>query len=124
MRANIQTKSRSEMKEAAETYLGVTDFNPNTKILPSSRKCTEGRASTKRKKSGVESATIVSTNHCDFWRVQGHNKATCLTAKSKGNQLNLSCWGLLMSVPPTSGTIGYENIDPVAPSDVMGLQFV
>ena len=66
MQANIQNKSGSEMKEAAETYLGVTDFNPNTKILPSSRKCTEGRASTKRKKSGVESATIGSIKHCDF----------------------------------------------------------
>ena len=29
-----------------------------------------------------------------------------------------------MSVPITSDAIGYENIDPVAPSDAMGLQFV
>ena len=46
-RENIQNKSGYEMKEAAATYLGVIDFNPNIKILPSSRKRTEGRTSTK-----------------------------------------------------------------------------
>ena len=29
-----------------------------------------------------------------------------------------------MTVPPTSDAIGYENIDLVAPSDVMGLQVI
>ena len=66
MRENIQNKNGSKTKEAAATYLDATNFNPNTKILPSSRKRTEGRASTKQKKSGVESATIGSIKHCDF----------------------------------------------------------
>ena len=43
MRENIQNKSGYEMKEVAATYLGVTDFNPNTRILPYIRKRTEGR---------------------------------------------------------------------------------
>ena len=41
------------MKEEAATYLVVTNFNTNNNILPSSRKRTEVRASTKQKKSGV-----------------------------------------------------------------------
>ena len=46
------------------------------------------------------------------------------TIKSKGKRLTPSCWDLIMTVPPTSDAIGYENIDLVAPSDVMGLQVI
>ena len=85
MRANIQNKSGPKMKEAAATYLGVTNFNQNTKILPYSRNRPEGRTSTQQKKSGVKSKTIGSIKHCDFCRDQGHNKATCPNVKLKGN---------------------------------------
>ena len=124
MRENIQNKSGSKIKEAAATYLGVTDFNTITKILPSSINSTEGRAYTKQNNSGVYSATIVSMKHCDFFREQCHNKATFPSVKSKGKRLTPSCWDLIMSVPPTSNAIGHENIDPVASTDVMGLQVV
>ena len=66
MQGNIQNKSGFEMKEAAAIYLVVTYFNPDTKILPSIRKCNESRSSTKRKNIGVDSATIGSMKHCDF----------------------------------------------------------
>ena len=67
MRASIQNKSGSEMKEAEATYLGVTNFNPNTKILPYSRKFTEGREYTKQNNSGLEIATIGYMKHCNFF---------------------------------------------------------
>ena len=124
MRANIQNKSGSEMKEAAATYLGATNFRPNTKILPSSRKSTKGRASTKSKNSDVESETIASMKHCDFCSAQGDNKFTFQTIKSKGERLTSSCWDYIMSFQPTNDAISYENIDPVAPSHVMVLQVV
>ena len=112
------------MKEAAETYLGVTNFNQNTKILPSIRNNTEGMASTKRNNIGVESAAIGYMKHYDFCCSQGHNKVTYPTVKLKGKQLTPSCSDLIMSVPPTSDAIGHENIDPVVLSDSMGLQVV
>ena len=42
VRANLQNKSGKELKEAASTYLDITEFDQNIDILPSSGMRTEG----------------------------------------------------------------------------------
>jgi len=76
--ANVQNKTGKELKEAASTYLDITEFDHNIDILPSSRMRTEDRMSTKRKVSSVESATIGAVKKCGFCKSIGHNKQSCM----------------------------------------------
>jgi len=74
VRANLQNKSGEELKAAAASYLNITNIDTSTESFPSSRMRTEGRMSTKRKKSSVESATIGAVKKCGFCKSIGYNK--------------------------------------------------
>jgi len=87
VRANLQNESGKELKEAAATYLDITNFDQNIDILPSSRMRTESRMSTKRKISSVESATVGAMKKCGFCKSIGHNKQSCPTALSIGKRM-------------------------------------
>ena len=122
VRANLQNKTGKELKEAASTYLDITEFDHNIDILPSSRMRTDGRMSTKRKVSSVESATLGAVKKCGFCKSIGHNKQSCPTALSIGKRMTKGIYDLICSVPNTVDSIGYENIDSVIPGDAMALQ--
>jgi hypothetical protein len=124
IRANLQNPSGEELKEATSTYLNVTSIDSETKILPSSRMRTEGRMSTKRKRSSVESATIGSIKKCGFCKSTGHNKQSCPIAAGHGKRLTKGIFDLIEAVPLSTDIIGYDTIDTIVPSDAMAIQIL
>ena len=121
VRANLQNKSGEELKAAAASYLNISNLDPDSEIFPSSRMRTEGRMSTKRKKSSVESATIGAVKKCGFCKSIGHNKQSCPIASGHGKRLTKGIFELIDTVQNSMDIIGYDQIDSIVPSDAMGL---
>ena len=110
VRANLQNKSGEELKAAAASYLNISNVDPDSEIFPSSRMRTEGRMSTKRKKSSVESATIGAVKKCGFCKSIGHNKQSCPIASGHGKRLTKGIFELIDTVQNSMDIIGYDHI--------------
>ena len=114
------------MKAATADYLGV-ELTEECKILPSVLKRTSGAMSTKRKRSGVESASTSSSRSrpCTLCGEFGHFCLQCTKAQKLGTQLRKAVYTDKMQLVTTlQDSIGVLDICTIIPKAILGVQIL
>lgn len=122
--SNVQNEGEDEIISAAADYLKVK--LPAKRALAPITKRPAGGASTKRKKSCVESASTssLSSRKCGFCKYKGHQINSCPAARKFGMRLTKSTWHRLEVVSALDEVVSVKDIFPVVPKDAHSLQIV
>ena len=126
IRTNVQNGKLEEMKAASADYLEV-ELNEQCQILPSALKRTTGKMSTKRKRSGVESASTSSARSrpCTLCGNLGHYRSDCTLSKALGTRVTKAVYSDKMKLVATlQDPIGVCDICFVIPKGIIGVQIL
>ena len=126
IRTNVQNGEVEEMKAASADYLGV-QLNEQCQILPSALKRTTGAMSTKRKRSGVESASTSSkrSKPCTLCLNFGHYRSGCPLSGALGTRLTKAVYSDKMQLVATlQDSIEVCDICFVIPKGIVGVQIL